>query len=123
MKVKKIQIKSRSEFESDLSTLARRWDTKKLPIGTLKGDYFESLEAVRKVLTDKRLELWRRIRDHKPSSILELSKLVKRDFRGVHRDVNILKAVGLIHLVSEKGKRGDVQKPVSSADSLVLEVA
>ena len=123
MKVMKIKIKSKSQFESELMNIARRWDTKKGRIDTIRGDYFESLEAVRKILTDKRLELWRLIRDQRPTSILDLSKIAKRDFRGVHRDVTILAAVGLVNLVAGKGKRGDVQIPVSTADSFSLEVA
>jgi predicted transcriptional regulator len=89
----------------------------------LRGEYFESLEAVRNVLTEKRLELWRTIRDRHPASILELSRFAERDFKSVHRDVAVLVAVGLVELKKSKGQRGDTQKPTSLADALTLEVA
>jgi predicted transcriptional regulator len=107
MRVKKIRIKTKDEFYD----------------GLLKGEFFESLEAVRNVLTEKRLELWRLIRDETPGSILELSKLAKRNFKSVYQDVAMLVAVGLVELKKEKGKRGDTQRPVSLADTLQLEVA
>ena len=123
MKVKTIRIKSRDEFESELKDLGKAWDNGKKLEKPIKGEFFESLEAVRGVLTEKRLELWRLIRDQKPGSILELAQMAERDFRGVHRDVSLLVGVGLVTLKAGKGKRGDVQRPVSLADSLSLEVA
>lgn len=62
----------------------------------LRGEYFESLEAIRNVLTEKRRALWRLIRDERPESILELSKIAGRDFKSVHRDVSVLVSVGLV---------------------------
>ncbi len=52
MKVKRIQIKSKKQFESELMDVARRWDSKKGSSGAIRGEYFESLEAIRKILTD-----------------------------------------------------------------------
>ena len=89
----------------------------------LRGEYFESLEAVRNVLNEKRLALWRLIRDERPDSILSLSKIAGRDFKSVYRDVSVLLSVGLVELVKGKGQRGDTQKPTSLADALMLEVA
>lgn len=122
MRTKKIKIKSKSEFDKELKTVAKAWDEGKR-VKKVTGDFFESLEAVRKVLTEKRIGLWRIIRDQRPGSILELARSVHRDFRGVHRDVMLLVEMGLISLRSEKGKRGDVQRPISEWDALSLEVA
>ena len=122
MKVKRIKLKSRQDFFSELEQTAIRLDRGKRA-KRLRGDFFESLEAVRNVLTPKRLELWQLIRDKRPGSILELSRIVKRDFKSVHRDVSVLVAAGLIELREGKGTRGNIQQPVSLADSLLLEVA
>ncbi len=122
MKIKKIRIKAKDKFFSALEKAASQLDRGKR-VKPMRGEYFESLDAVRNVLTEKRLELWHRIRDGKPGSILELSKLVDRDFKSVHRDVAMLVAVGLVALRESKGARGNVQKPVSLADTLLLEVA
>lgn len=122
MKTKKIRIKTKDEFFDEALAVAKTLD-RGGKAKRLRGEYFESLEAVRNVLTEKRLALWRLIRDRHPSSILELSKLVERDFKSVHRDVAVLIAVGLVELKKSKGKRGDTQKPTSLADALTLEVA
>ena len=122
MKVKKIGIKSRKQFEGELKELGKALDQGR-KVTPIRGEFFESLEAARSVLTEKRLELWRLTRDKKPRSILDLAHLARRDFRGVQRDVALLVAVGLVTLKYGKGKRGDPQQPVSLADSLSLEVA
>ena len=122
MKVKKIRIKSKEDFFSELETVAAKLDRGKRA-RPLRGEFFESLEAVRNVLTPKRLELWHIIRDQEPSSILELSRIAKRDFKSVHRDVSVLVATGIVKLKEGKGSRGNTQQPVSLADTLLLEVA
>jgi predicted transcriptional regulator len=122
MKTKKIRIKTKDEFFGDVFAAAKTLDRGGKP-QKLRGEYFESLEAVRNVLTEKRLALWRLIRDRRPDSILELSKLAGRDFKSIHRDVSVLVSVGLVELVKGKGQRGDTQKPTSLADALMLEVA
>ena len=122
MKTKKIRIKTKDDFFSIVLDAAKTMD-RGGKLKRLRGEYFESLEAVRNVLTEKRLALWRMIRDERPNSILELSKIAGRDFKSVHRDVSVLVSVGLVELVKGKGRRGDTQKPTSLADALMLEVA
>jgi predicted transcriptional regulator len=64
---------------------------------------FESLEAFRKILTPKRMELLRVIRHEKPSSIYELAKMVRRDIKNVRGDIAMLKDLGLVEL--KNGRR------------------
>ena len=120
----KIKIQSRSKFNADLIQLARAFDNKKIKkTDKKKGIYFESLTAVRKILTDNRLDVWRAVRDKKPESITHLAEILGRGFRTVHRDVMLLKELGMIKLVEGPGKRGNVQLLISLCDELVLEVA
>lgn len=124
MKIMKIKIINRENFEKDLLKLAKRIDNNKsVKPFTSNEVMFESLTAVRKVLTDKRLDVWRMIRDQKPESITQLAEFLKRDFRSVHRDVVLLKELGLIKLTEGPGKRGNVQGLVSLCDELRLAVA
>jgi len=115
-------IKSREEFDSESLDIARRLDRgeKMKPI---KGEYFESLEAVRNFLTEKRLELWRAIRDQAPKSLTELAKFVKRDYKDVHQDVSILVEIGLVDLRKPKGAKTRALRPVSLFDQLEFQVA
>ena len=122
MKIKKIRIKSKENFFAELDDVAAKLDRGKRP-RRLRGEFFESLKAVRNVLTPKRLELWHIIRDKGPSSILELSRMAKRDFKSIHRDISVLVAAGIVELREGKGSRGNIQQPISLADTLLLEVA
>lgn len=122
MRIKRIRIKSLQEFNEDLLRVAKSLDRGRIP-KPVRGEYFESLEAVRDVLTDKRLELWRAIRDEKPESISALTKIVNRNFKAVHRDLLLLQNLGLITFKKNKGKRGDLQSPIALVDELQLAVA
>ena len=122
MKTKKIIIKSRREFDNETLNFFRKLDRGE-KVKPLKDEYFESLEAVRNFLTEKRLELWRTIRDKEPESLMELAQLVKRDYKDVHQDVSILVHVGLIDLRKPKKTKTRAIKPISLVDQLEFKVA
>jgi predicted transcriptional regulator len=122
MKTKTIRIKARSELAADLLDNARKIDRGE-KVKPVRGNYFESLDAVRTVLTPRRLELWQTVRDRKPGSISELAALLGRDFKSVHQDVSLLVIVGIVELRETRGKHGRRLEPRSLADTLTLEVA
>jgi predicted transcriptional regulator len=64
--------------------------------------YFTSLEELRQVLTDRRLELLRIIHKEQPASIKALAALAGRDLKNVNADVHLLARLGLIDLTEEK---------------------
>lgn len=120
MKVKKIKIGIKDiktvldEFVETGEAIERGKKVKKE-----KGVYFTSLEAFRKVLTPKRLELLHIIKTRKPSSINELARFAKRDIKNVADDVKHLERIGFI--VIEAGKRRST--PVVKYDKINLEIA
>ena len=65
---------------------------------------FPDFETLGRVITGARLELLSAIRSHKPNSIQELARLVKRDYKNVHQDVHLLADFGLIE-IREAGPR------------------
>lgn len=71
-----------------------------------EGVYFTSLEAVRALLTEKRMALLRAIRENRPKSINALAKAVNRDFKNVYADVMLLKRCGLVKMSATAGKLG-----------------
>ena len=97
MKIKKIMIKSLKSILDDTvkTTKAIERGEKLKPVRGTKV-YFTSFEALRKVLTPKRLELLHIIKMKKPSSINELARMAKRDVKNVMDDVKYLEQVGLI---------------------------
>ena len=122
MKTKKIIIKSRDAFYTDAADQLEAVFEQGSKRKALRGSFFESLEAVSAVLTPKRLEVWKTIRDQKPDSILALSKLLRRDFKSIHTDVQLLVEVGLVGLKKSSGPRGDRQTPRSLADKFKVEL-
>ena len=103
MKVKKIDIGIKGLKES-LKDFANTW--KKLDTGkkTTKeeGIYFDSIDTMRAVLTNKRLLILKTIRERHPASVYELAKFLKRDIKNVNQDLALLLNVGLVTLEKTK---------------------
>lgn len=57
---------------------------------------FEDFATLASILTPKRLELLRKLRQEGPLSVRALSKAVSRDYKNVHVDATELEAVDLI---------------------------
>ena len=57
---------------------------------------FESWEALSSIMTTKRFELLRQLHASPELSVADLARTLKRDYKRVHQDVQILSATGLI---------------------------
>ena len=90
-------------------------------VKTRKGEYFESLDAVRSILTENRLALLRLIRKYKPDSVAELARLARRDFKHVHGDVELLRDLGLVQ--SAANKQGKQTRLTSDTTEIVFKIA
>lgn len=123
MKIKKIKvgIKGVKQVLEDFvrvgEALEKRKDVKKE-----MGIYFENIEAFRKALTPKRLELIHLIKEHNPQSIQGLSRLAKRDIKNVAEDVKLLTALGLIEVKRKRKGRKEVA-PQVKYDTIELMIA
>ena len=121
MKLRRIRVmvKPCKDVWKEEARVARRLDRgKKEPLSGQETLYFTSIDELRQVLTDKRLELLRLIHAKKPRSITELATLAKRDFKNVNADVHLLARLGLLNLAEEKvgaGCRGRKPPCVSYA--------
>ena len=123
MKVKNIKIGIRSRkdtFKKAKEAMKRLSRGEK--VKTHRALYFENLDAMRRVLTEKRLELLHVIKEKKPSSIYRLSKLLDRDINNVIDDLKYLEEVGLVELKrSGKGRKETI--PAVNYDKIHLEIA
>jgi len=81
------------------------------------GLYFESVEELRRILTEKRLELLLAISRRRPSSVHELAELLGRDYKNVSMDVSLLERLGLLKLEARSGK-GRAQAPTVPYDEI-----
>lgn len=95
METLKIRIKSRKQADSEFIDAFKAAQAGK-KVAPKKGVYFTSLEAVRALLTEKRLALLHLIRERRPKSINELAKITGRNFKNVYVDVMLLKQYGLV---------------------------
>ncbi len=107
MKIKIIYIGIKGLKES-LNDFADTW--KKLEAGKRvkkeEGIYFESVDAMRAVLTNKRLLILKTVKEKEPGSVYELAKLLNRDLKNISQDIKLLAEVGLVTLEKiEKEKK------------------
>lgn len=86
------------------------------------GVYFENLDTMRKILTEKRLEILHTIKKTHPSSIYKLAKTLNRDINNVIEDLDYLKELGLVELKKAKDGR-EKTTPQVNYDKIQLEIA
>jgi predicted transcriptional regulator len=122
MKVKKIKIAVKTEDEV-FKEVKGVWEKaeKGERVAKHEGLYFENLEAMRKVLTEKRLTILKTIRKEHPSSIYELAKFLKRDVKNTFDDIKFLADVGLIELKKTKDGR-EKNTPTVNYEKILLEI-
>lgn len=82
--------------ERGVERLQKAWE--KAEHGKATGVYlnFEDLAMLLAVMTPKRLELLRTLRQQGPMSVRALAKTLSRDYKNVHADVRALETAGLI---------------------------
>jgi len=122
VKVKNIKIGVRSldtAFEEWAQTFEKVRRGRR--IDKSRGVYFTSLEAIRKVLTEKRLELLHIIKEQQPDSVYELSKIVKRDLKNINSDLELLRDIGLVSMSKARKGRERVI-PRVNYDKIQLEI-
>jgi predicted transcriptional regulator len=120
MKIKRVKIgiksmtKAMDDFVRTAEAVKKGEKTKKET-----GVYFTSLEAFRKALTPKRLNLLRLIREEDPASLHELARLARRNIKNISDDVKYLAQVGLIELKDSANKTS----ARVNYDKIILEIA
>jgi predicted transcriptional regulator len=93
-----VGVKTLKEGLTDFSRAVRQAQSGPIPRFPKARVYFVSLEAMVRVLTPKRLALLHTIRDRRPHSVYELSRMADRDLKNVQEDVRLLSQAGLIDI-------------------------
>ncbi len=83
--------------------------------------YFSEVREMGKVLTPKRLELLKMIRDHRPESVRALAELASRHVKNVAEDLSLLVALGLVEMEAREGP-GRKKAPRVGYETLMVEV-
>ena len=79
---------------------------------------FPDFETLGKIITGSRIEILKTIRVEKPRSIQKLAKILKRNFKNVYQDVQLLAEYGLIDLKGAGPRQ--TPKPEAKFSELVL---
>ena len=88
---------------------------------TSKEDYdFSDVLALRQLLTNEKARILHAIKHHKPKSVYELSKILKRGFKSVNDDVKLLQRFGFIELMKEKDKQRIRHRPRIAVDTITI---
>ena len=123
MKIKnvKIGIRTRDKAFTEAKDVMRKL-SKGEKVKKQAEVYFENLDAMRKVLTEKRLEVLHVVKEKRPSSTYRLAKMLGRDINNVIDDLNYLNELGLVELKkSTEGREKTV--PTVDYDKIRLEIA
>lgn len=107
MKLKKFKIiiKPTSTLKDELLS-ALRGKTKK--IQDPSEITLNSVEAYSQIFTKSRIEILLYLTSNSPTSIYDLAKSLKRNFKNVHTDINLLSDLGLIKLEKSNSNRGSL---------------
>lgn len=123
IKTKKLRlyIENTDDFKKRVKEELRAIDRNKAK--KLKEDSitFQSLDQLRKFLTNKRLELLKIIRHKKPKSVYELAKLVERTPENVNTDIKLLEQLGFVETTKIRDIRNKVV-PEVNYDKMTLEI-
>lgn len=122
MKAKNIKIKTLDEGLCDFKKAFQKAQKGKKAKKTISKVYFSSLEAVRKILTKGRVQVLRAIKEHKPQSIYELAKILKKDLKNIRMDLNVLSEMELVEIENTQNPRKQ-KRPVLITDHIILELA
>jgi predicted transcriptional regulator len=83
--------------------------------------YFPDVREMGKVLTPRRLELLKAIRDHRPESVRALAELTNRNVKNVAEDLGLLASLGLVEMEA-RGGPGKKKAPRVGYETLTVEV-
>jgi len=123
MKVKniKLTIKERKNVLNEFTKTLAKARKGEMPVPHEEVS-FQNIDTLRKVITEKRMELLHVIKQHAPESIYELAKIVGRDLKSVNTDITVLVDLGLVSLerLHEERKK---TKPRVEFDRLNVEIA
>jgi predicted transcriptional regulator len=123
MRVKRIDIGIK-RLKDSLTDFAETWKSVESGKRVRKeeGIYFESIDDMRAVLTNNRLAILRAIRENKPKSVYELSKVLGRNLKNVNEDLKLLAEIGLVTLEATKKDRKRITPHVDYT-KITLEIA
>ena len=91
-----ISIKGTGESAKEFVEAWRRAEQGKRAEQPIERLYFEDLATMLKILTPRRLEVLKVVHEIGPVSVRALAGRMKRDYKNVHHDLQVMERVGLV---------------------------
>ena len=85
-----------------------------------KTHNFSDVALLRNLLTKEKARILYFLKNHKPKSIYDLAKRLKRDFKSVRQDIKVLERFGFIEFHSGKTGKRESLIPVLAIDKLQI---
>ena len=117
----KVSIKSDGDIFTEVKEIWGKLESGE-KVKKHEGISFESLDAMRKVLTEERLRILKTIRKEHPQSIYQLAKILHRDIKNTFNDVHFLEQAGLVELKKTSDGR-EKTTPMVNYEKILLEIA
>jgi predicted transcriptional regulator len=123
MKVKRVKIGIRppGTIFDEAAEIIGQIEAGKKPRAQGEWFYFSDVREMGKVLTPKRLELLKAIRDHRPESVRAAAALTGRNVKNVAEDLELLASLGLVEMEACGGP-GKKKAPRVGYETLTVEV-
>jgi len=118
-----IGIKSVKEMLNEAGDVMERLELGEKVPKKETGIYFDTLETMRKAITEERIRIIKVIRERQPESIYELAKILGRNIKNVSDDVHYLADIGLIELERAKSNGREKKIPRVKYEKIRLERA
>lgn len=83
---------------------------------------FEGIHLLRQLLSNEKAKILYTLKTKKPTSIYNLAKILKRNFKSVNDDIKLLEKFGFIDLISEQTGKRERLKPVLVVDSIQINI-
>jgi len=109
----RVEIRGEDESAQEFVKAWQRAEAGEPAEEPLERLYFQDLGTLLQVLTPRRLELLKELHDAGPESVRALAKMLKRDYKNVHRDVQALEQVGLLVRTADKRLSAPWEKVVA----------
>ena len=92
----RIEIKDNETALKEFSEIWKKAERGDLPDRPVERLYFQDLATLLKVLSPRRLEALTVLHKTGPQSVRALAKRLRRDYKNVHRDIQLLERIGLV---------------------------
>jgi hypothetical protein len=80
------------------------------------------IKKVRQLLSKEKIRIIYALKQRKPNSVYELSKILGRDFKAVRQDLKVLESLGFITMIKTTIKNRVCSKPVLQVDRINLSI-